>query len=58
MTLDDVEAMLWRQTSNLANPDPVIRGTAMEAVRVIIQGYAEDTAGSIIAGRREKVAAR
>lgn len=36
MTLDSLEAVLWGQARNLNSPDPLIRRTAMDAIRVAV----------------------
>lgn len=52
MTLDTLEAIIWSQARNLNSGDPVIRRTAMDAVREAIAAHADHQAGRIVASRR------
>src|SRR5262249_36646641 len=45
MTLDKLEAIIWSQARHLTSTDPLQRQTAMDAIRVAIQGYADHAAG-------------
>jgi len=52
MSLDEVEAVIWYQARRLSGSDRLARVTAMEAIKVAIRAYAEDSAGGIIRRRR------